>query len=235
MRQEEAGQRSAEALAPVLLHVFARPALLEQALTHTSMVGVNRRQAGRGYERLEFLGDRVLGLIIAEWLLQSFPDEQEGALARRLTALVREETLAHVAASIGLGRYIRLSPGERATEGEAKPAILADACEAVIGALYLDGGWSAALRFVRRHWEETLKGAKGPPQDPKTALQEWTLAQALGLPLYEEVSRQGPDHAPLFKVQVSVIGQEPVVASGPSKRAAEKAAAQSLLERINTP
>ncbi|MFV3073269.1 ribonuclease III [Niveispirillum fermenti] len=220
-----------DALQDILGHRFADQARLVEALTHPSVGGVNRRAVGKGYERLEFLGDRVLGLIVAEWLLERFPKEQEGALARRLTALVRAEALVVVAGRIGLGRFLRLAPGEQA--GDVKPAILADACEAVIGALYLDGGLPAAAGFIRRHWDAALEGARAaPPQDPKTGLQEWALARGQKLPLYKDIGRSGPDHAPVFQISVEVEGHEPAIASGPSKRVAEKAAAEALLTRI---
>lgn len=221
-------------LQQALGHEFVNPALLEEALTHPSISGMSRRSATKGYERLEFLGDRVLGLVVAQWLLERFPKEQEGALARRLTALVRAEALVVVAERIGLGRHLNLAPSEQVSDGgSVKPAILADACEALIGALYLDGGLDAAAAFIRRHWDGALEGAKAsPPQDPKTGLQEWALARGQKLPLYTDIGRSGPDHAPVFQVSVQVDGQAPVTASGPSKRAAEKAAAETLLSRI---
>ncbi|WP_114392051.1 ribonuclease III [Oleisolibacter albus] len=215
-------------------HRFSDPGRLILALTHTSMAGVDRTMVGRGYERLEFLGDRVLGLVIAEWLMERFPAEPEGALARRLTALVRAEALLEVAEAIGLGAFIRLAPGEHDPTGAVKPAIMADACEAVIGALYLDGGLPVARAFIHVHWTPRLEAASGPPQDVKTALQEWALARGRKLPLYETLGRTGPDHAPVFEVRVTVDGHAPVTASGSSKRAAEKAAAAILLRIIKT-
>ncbi|QJE72592.1 ribonuclease III [Aerophototrophica crusticola] len=213
-------------------HRFADPALLQQALTHTSLGGHDRMAVGHGYERLEFLGDRVLGLTIAEWLLERFPKEAEGALARRLTALVRAETLVKVANTLGLGPHIRVGTSEMDHAGGIKPVILADACEAVIGALYLDGGFEAARRFVRTHWEGYLESATAPPQDVKTALQEWSLARGGKLPSYEVLGRSGPDHEPVFTVRVAVDGFPPVEAEGASKRLAEKAAAAALLQVI---
>lgn len=223
------------ALETALGHVFSNRALLTEALTHPSVAGLDRRAAGRGYERLEFLGDRVLGLAVAEWLLERFPSEPEGALARRLTALVRAEALVVVADKIDLGSFMRLAPGEQGGATGIKPAILADCCEAVIGALYLDGGLPVAVSFIRRHWDAPLEKARGaPPQDPKTGLQEWALARGLKLPLYEDVNRTGPDHAPIFTVRVSVGDHAPVTATGPSKRAAEKKAADELLRFVRT-
>ncbi|HYE49482.1 MAG TPA: ribonuclease III [Azospirillaceae bacterium] len=217
-------------LAAALGHGFDRPELLAEAMTHPSLT--DRGAAGHGYERLEFLGDRVLGLVVAEWLLERFPDEPEGSLAKRHTAMVQADALAAVAEAIGLGRYLRLSAGEQGGGGRAKRAILADACEAAIGALFLDGGLEAARRFIRAGWAAQIEAATAPPQDPKTALQEWALARSLPLPAYETLSRTGPDHSPVFEVRVSVKGHPPQTASGTSKRAAEKSAAALLLDCI---
>ncbi len=215
-------------LGRVLGHVFADPDLLVQAVSHPSLLGL-ARNAARGYERLEFLGDRVLGLVVAEWLLERFPDEAEGAIARRHTALVRAESLALVAEAIDLGAHLRLSAGEGGAEMRPTPNVLADACEAVIGALYIDGGLEAARRFIRARWADLLAGDAAPPQDPKTALQEWAMARGRGLPEYTLLGRTGPDHAPAFQVKVAVAGLGEATGEGPSKRAAEKAAAAALL------
>ena len=212
-------------------HAFANVALLRCALTHASAT----RGAGGGptsYERLEFLGDRVLGLIIARLLFSRFPEEAEGDLARRLAALVRKQTLADVAGELGLGRYIDFGPGEQEAGGAENPSMLADACEAVIGALYLDGGLEAAERFVLPHWTPYLEAERRPPQDAKTALQEWAQGRALPLPVYEEVAREGPPHEPLFTVEVRVEGLPPAIARGRSKRSAEQAAAERLLAHV---
>ncbi len=219
------------ALRKWLGHGFARPDLLVQALTHPS--AATRRGAGDdSYERLEFLGDRVLGLIVADLLLARFPDEQEGALAVRHAELVRRETLAEIAGEIGLERYLRLAKGEEAAGERHNPALLANACEAVIGALYLDGGLGAAQDFVAPLWRERLESAARPPQDAKTALQEWAQGRALGLPKYREVGREGPAHEPHFTVEVEVLGREPARGEGRSKRLAEQAAATRLLARL---
>lgn len=217
-------------LAAALGHEFTDLGRLELAVTHSSVAGVEAGSSS--YERLEFLGDRVLGLVIAEWLLERHPDESEGAIARRHSALVRADALVQVAEAIDLGRYLRLAPGEEVGGGRKKPAILADACEAVIAALYLDGGIAAAGTFIRRAWASVI--AAEPLQDPKTALQHWALARGLPLPRYEILGRSGPDHAPSFDVQVSVRGKEPAAASGPSKRDAEKAAAAALMLRLES-
>jgi ribonuclease III len=225
----------------IIGHDFTAPALLTEALTHPSAV-VPARGRGRGaqlgqsarrsYERLEFLGDRVLGLVVADLLWRRFPEESEGLLTRRLTHLVRQETLARVAVTIGLGRHLVLSRAEMAAGAGANPAILADACEAVIAAIYLDGGLEAAARFVGRFWEPLIDAMDGPPRDPKTALQEWAQARSLGLPLYRVVETRGPDHAPLFTIAASVAGGEAATATASAKRTAEAGAAAALLARL---
>jgi len=214
----------------ILGHGFADPQLLAEALTHPSAHA--RRGVRQSYERLEFLGDRVLGLVVAELLWRRFPDEAEGALTRRHTGLVRRESLVEVARAIGLGRFVILSPGEAQAGARENPSVLADACEAVIAALYLDGGLEAARGFVHRYWEPLLQIAVTPPRDPKTALQEWAQGRGRGLPIYETVDVAGPAHKRLFTVSVRVEGTEPASASGPSKRAAETAAAAELLARF---
>lgn len=212
-------------LAEALGHAFARPELLAEALTHPGAP----RGGRRSYERLEFLGDRVLGLIIAELLWRRFPEEAEGALTRRHTGLVRRETLSEVATKIDLGRHVRLSSGDEATGARANPSVLADVCEAVIAALYLDGGLAAAQRFVERWWEPQLAELGAPPHDPKTALQEWAQARGRALPVYRTVATEGPAHRRVFTVTVTVEGLPPGTASGSSKRAAETAAAAAAL------
>jgi ribonuclease-3 len=232
---------SAEELARDLGYTFARPELLEDALTHPSALDPERRRSGRrkphhrGYERLEFLGDRVLGLVIADTLWRRFESESEGHLTRRLTHLVRREALARVAKTIGLGPHLVLSRAEAAAGAADNPGILADACEAVIAAIYLDRGFEAASNFVRRFWEPLIEEMAGPPRDPKTALQEWTQARGLALPVYELIATSGPDHATLFTVAVNVAGGERATASASSKRIAEARAAAMLLDRLAGP
>lgn len=216
---------------------FKNADLLNDALTHPSYAGDRRgRVTGKAgasaYERLEFLGDRVLGLVIAQMLLDHFPDEPEGDIARRHTALVRGTALARVAGEIDLGAHLRLSQGEEGAGGREKDAILSDAAEALIGAMYLDGGLEPAAEFIRTNWTPYLDKHNTPPQDSKTALQEWAQARGLPVPAYEERGRSGPDHAPEFTVVVRVDGHPPAEATGPSKRKAEKAAAKILLERL---
>lgn len=211
-------------------HAFADPALLQEALTHPS--AVQGRERARSYERLEFLGDRVLALVLAELLFTRFPQEPEGALAKRLAVLAQRETLAEIALVLDLGPALRLAPSEEAGGGRGNPTALGDALEAILGALYLDGGKPAAEQLIRRFWEPFLEGAAEPPQDPKTALQEWAQARGLPLPCYREVERSGPPHDPLFTIEVSVAGEPPAGAMGRSKRAAERAAAEALLAQV---
>jgi ribonuclease-3 len=220
------------ALERLVGHSFREPALLQQAVTHASLLARRADRAGTGYERLEFLGDRVLGLLVAELLFRDFPAEDEGALARRFAALVSREGLARVAGKLGLGAFLRLGPGERDGGGRDNPALLADACEAVIGALYLDGGLEAARRFVEPNWRPLVAEELRPPQDAKTALQEWAQGHGLPLPVYRLVSAEGPPHDPRFTVEVRVADKGTAAGAGRSKRAAEQLAAQALLRQL---
>lgn len=227
---EKDGERL-DALRNRLGHVFRRPSLLHEALTHPSFQG----EAGRRrpcYERMEFLGDRVLGLVIADLLFQSFRSEEVGALARRHAALVRREALVEVAEELGLAACIRLSRGEEEAGGRSNPGLLGDACEALIAAVYLDGGFEAAREIVERLWRPMVERDTSPPKDAKTMLQEWAQGHGLPLPLYAETDRSGPPHAPIFRVQVTVEGFPAVSASGSSKRLAERAAAEMLLSKV---
>jgi len=216
----------------LLGHRFADPKLLAEALTHSS-AHARRGSPRQSYERLEFLGDRVLGLVVAELLWRRFPEEAEGELTRRHTGLVRRESLVEVARALGLGAFVILSQGEAQAGARDTPSVLADACEAVIAALYLDGGLEAARAFVHRYWEPLLQGTATPPRDAKTALQEWAQGRGRGLPTYETVSVAGPAHKRVFTVSARVEGAEPATASGSSKRAAETAAAAELIARLS--
>ena len=213
---------------------FKDGALIDRALTHSSIGdGARTVKGGRLHdnERLEFLGDRVLGLLTAEVLLQRDPGASEGDLAIRLNALVNGETCAAVAREMELGAALRLSGGETRTGGREKPSILADACEAVMAAVYLDGGLEAARGLFQQFWAQALANLDTTrPKDPKTALQEWAQGQGKPLPAYRILGRDGPDHAPVFTIEVSVAGLKPSTAAGPSRQAAEKAAAQALLD-----
>ena len=219
-------------LSRALDYRFRQPELLEEALTHPSALtirGANRRSP---YERLEFLGDRVLGLVVAEMLFERFPEENEGALARRHAALVRREAVARVALTLGIDAALHLSKGEEDCGGRRNPTVLGDAGEAVLGAIYADSGLDAAARLIRRHWAPLMGESTTPPKDAKTALQEW--AQSLGkpLPVYQTVGIDGPPHEPVFLVSVKIDGYDPVTGQGTSKRVAEQAAATSMLEKV---
>jgi ribonuclease-3 len=212
-------------LEEIIGYAFKDPALLTLALKHSSL-------EEESYERLEFLGDRVLGLVIAETLLALFPDEPEGALAKRLNALVRRETLVLIAQDLTLSRFILVSETERATGGHESENVQADCVESLIGAVYLDGGFSAAHAFVKRLYDGRIDQNSEVPQDPKTSLQEWAQGRGLPVPDYEVIHREGPDHAPFFTVEVRVQGQNPESGVGPSRRHAEKEAASKLLVRL---
>ncbi len=224
--------RTAQAgLVDLLGYSFKDPQLLVQALTHPSL---QPGRAGRGpYERLEFLGDRVLGLVVAEMLYHGFPGENEGALARRHAALVRRESLARIAQQIGLGPALSLSRSEEETGGRNNMGTLADACEAVLGAMYADAGLGPVSDLVRRLWTPLMDEMAAPPKDAKTALQEWAQARALGLPVYSTQSVEGPPHNPDFVIAVVIDGTASASGRGPSKRVAEQAAAANLLEQLS--
>lgn len=212
-------------------HTFNDPSLLQHALIHASSINQPDSRT-ESNERLEFLGDRVLGLVIANMLYKRFQHEDEGALSRRLTALVRKEALARIADTIELSSYLTLSQGEEESGGRNNPALLADACEALIAAIYLDAGLVPAQRFIEDNWQGLLDEDPTPPKDAKTTLQEWTQAQNLGLPEYRVAGQSGPPHAPTFTIAVSVKGYPDQDASGPSKRRAEQDAAEAMLAYV---
>lgn len=218
----EADLAAAEA---ALGHRFRDRSLLAQALSHSGL-SQGRDKGLASNERLEFIGDRVLGLVVAEWLIERFPAEREGALGRRLAHLVAEPSLAEVGARLGFGRFLAVAPSDEKAGVRARPAVLADAVEAAIGALYLDAGLDAARGFIRSAFAGFLSAEA--PRDPKSALQEWTLGRGLGLPDYTLVSATGPSHAPTFRVRASCAGRSAEAEAG-VKQAAEKAAAAALL------
>ncbi len=219
------------ALETILGHVFKRPALLKEALTHRSALHGRGHTCGSN-ERLEFVGDRVLGLVVAEWLAERFPREQEGELGRRLAYLVSQPALVTVAETIGLATALSVAPGE-AKAGVAKRAtVMADALEAALGALYMDGGLDVARDFVRRAWQDAMIAQADPPKDAKTALQEWAQKRGLDLPAYQVTGRSGPPHAPEFTVTVNV-GQAESCGTAGNKRTAEQRAAEALLPRLS--
>jgi len=210
-------------------HVFSDRALLTRALTHVSAAPDAARS--ETYQRLEFLGDRVLGLAISDMLCAAFPEAAEGELSRRLADLVRKESCADVAIEWGAGPHLKLGEGEAQTGGRKKTAILGDVCEALIGAVFLDAGFEKAREIIAKAWTARMHAPRRPLRDPKTALQEWAQARGKPTPVYREISRSGPAHAPLFVIAVEIENMESAEASGSSKRIAEQTAAQAFLIR----
>lgn len=219
-----------QALDAILGYRFTRSDLPREALTHRS--ALQGKRAGRGSnERLEFIGDRVLGLLIAEWLAERFPGEQEGDLGRRLASLVSQPVLAQVAETIGLGEALSVAPGEARAGVKRRATVLADALEAALGAIYLDGGLEPAREFVRRAWGDAMTTQAAPPKDAKTCLQEWAQKRGLDLPAYEVTEQSGPPHAPVFVVTVTA-GEHSGQGAAGSKRAAEQLAAENLYRSL---
>jgi ribonuclease-3 len=216
------------AFAGRLGHDFIRGDLLQAALTHGSVA-----MPARGdNQRLEFLGDRVLGLVMAEALLEADATAAEGLLAPRFNALVRKETCAEIARSVGLGDVLRLGRSEMLSGGRRKEALLGDAMEAVIAAVYVDGGLDAARDMILRLWGDRIRSVKADARDAKTALQEWAQGRGMAPPRYEQMGRTGPDHAPVFTIRVVLDTSENETAQARTKRQAEQAAAQALLARL---
>lgn len=209
-------------------HGFRQPDLLVRAVTHASISSATRPDN----QRLEFLGDRVLGLVMAEALLAADAAAAEGLLAPRFNALVRKEACADVAREVGLGDVLKLGRSEMMSGGRRKEALLGDAMEAVIAAVYLDAGFEAARRVVLRLWGDRIGAVADDARDPKTALQEWAQARGQTPPRYEALGREGPDHAPVFTVEVRLASGEAAEARANTKRAAEQAAAKALLARM---
>jgi ribonuclease-3 len=209
---------------------FADKTLLERALTHISALSGGSRT--NSYQRLEFLGDHVLGLVVSDMLYRSFPRANEGELSRRLADLVRKETCADVARSMEIGPALKLGSSENNAGGRLRTTILGDACEALIGAVFLDGGFPAAEELVARFWQERMLKTLKPVRDAKTMLQEWAQARGLPTPAYRELARTGPHHDPEFRVAVVLPDRPPAEGLGSSKRAAEQNAAAAMLERV---
>jgi ribonuclease-3 len=207
---------------------FRDSSLLEEALTHPSL-GKKRNN-----QRLEFLGDAVLGMLVSRLLFDLYPTETEGELARRHAALVCGPTLAQAAREAGLGEHLHLAASKENAGGRDNPTNLEDACEALIGALYIDGGIAAAEAFVMPRWEKLARSIKAPPKDAKTSLQEWAQARGLPVPSYIVLESEGPAHAPVFTVEARVQGHPPACASAPNKRAAEQTAAAELLGNLTS-
>ena len=206
---------------------FQEKCLLEELLTHAS---ARSERGGRDNERLEFLGDRVLGLCIAGMVFQRFPEASEAEFARYYNKLVRKETCAEVARKLGLGCELTMAASEARSGGRKKDVILADACEAILGAIFVDGGYSAAHNVITNLWEPLVDNV-GPDPDAKTALQEYAQSRRRGLPRYKEIDRSGADHAPCFVIEVTVEGLEPAQGVGSSIKKAQQAAAEALLQR----
>jgi ribonuclease-3 len=209
-------------------HSFADPDLLTRALTHVSAAGSSK---GRNYQRLEFLGDRVLGLAVAEMLIEAFPHAPEGELSQRLSELVRRETCAGIAEAWDVGPHLLLGTGEMQSGGRANRAILSDVAESILGAVFMDAGYGAARKLVQAALASQLTAAVTPPRDAKTALQEWAQGDGRPTPVYAVIERAGPDHAPSFRVAARIKGLADSIGSGGSKRAAEQDAAEMMLRR----
>jgi ribonuclease-3 len=229
-KQSRRRARSATALENRIGYKFTDVTLLESALSHISALKGARNRAS-SYQRLEFLGDHVLGLVISDTLFRSYPKADEGELSRRLADLVRKETCAEIARSVDLGPAIRVGSSEANAGARKRPAILADVCEAVIGAVYVDGGYKAAEALIERLWQVRMSATAQPLRDPKTVLQEWAQARGLPTPTYREVARSGPDHSPEFRVAVQLPAFAPAEGTARSKRAAEQNAAAAMLAR----
>jgi ribonuclease III len=215
----------------IIGHRFANKRLLEEALTHPGCAKTHK-ELPFNYQRLEFLGDSVLGMVVAEIVYELYPQDNEGSLAKRHAALVRGEALAGVARELGLGDYMKVASGAD-TSGRENASNLEDMCEALIGALYLDGGLDAAQSFIKTHWTPLARGVHAAPKDAKTALQEWAQGKGLPLPAYSVLETTGPAHAPEFTIEVRVETAGGFAkAKAASKRQAEQLAATALLEKL---
>lgn len=222
-----------EKIEEALSYNFKNHSLLEEALTHPSIS--KQHSEGKGYfnyERFEFLGDSVLGLVIAELLIHKFPDEKEGELAKRLAGLVRGDVVATVARKLNIGEFIRMTQGEEVMGGRDNESNVENTLEAIIGAIYIDSGIEGAREFICKHWEQIADEMKEPPKDPKTELQEWAQGRGLPIPEYKVVNTTGPSHNPHFEMSVKVEGLDIATAQGASKKKAEKEAAKQLLKII---
>lgn len=219
-----------ESFSARLGHRFSRPELLVRAVTHPSMSSPHRDNN----QRLEFLGDRVLGLVMSEALFLADKTASEGVLAPRFNALVRKETCANVARELDIGAVLKLGRSEQKSGGRRKEALLGDAMEAVIAAVYLDAGFEAARKTVLRLWGERINSVEEDARDAKTALQEWAQGRGQTPPKYVEVSRDGPDHQPIFTIEVQLESGETERSTAGSKRQAEQAAAKSLLAKVSS-
>ncbi len=221
-----------DACQAALGYKFKSDDLLDRAMTHRS--AAQGHSAEWSNERLEFLGDRVLGLITVEALLERFPNQREGELAPRLNALVSRDQCGVIGAALKLGDYLIIDKAERLNGGSSKPSLLANALEAVLGAIYLDGGLPPSRKFILKHWKQALQGVIASPRDPKSALQEWAQGEGFPMPRYNHGERSGPDHAPSFTASVHVSDLDPVNGTGASKQEAERAAARAMMAIIES-
>ena len=217
----------------LLGYKFTNKKLLDEALTHPS-ISMQKAESDAifNYERLEFLGDAVLALVVAELLVNKYPTEREGALAKRHSGLVHGEALAIIAEGLGIAEYIMMTSGEAASGGRQNRSNMENTLEAIIGAIYMDGGIEAGKTFISKHWAKAIEEMIEPPKDAKTSLQEWAQGRGLPIPVYEVITTSGPAHEPHFVVRVTVVGFDPVESAGGSKKKAEKSAAEILLESL---
>ena len=233
-RSKVSAKAATAALEGRIGYKFADPTLLATAFTHVSALKPTRKRGdkrGDSYQRLEFLGDHVLGLVVSDMLYRAFPNADEGELSKRLADLVRKESCADVGKLLGLADDIKLGAVGAGASARLRKSVLGDICEAVIGAIFLDGGYAAAAEFVTGNWTERMRKHRRPLRDPKTMLQEWAQANGLPTPVYREIERTGPHHDPQFRVAVELPGFAPAEGIGGSKRAAEKVAASVMIER----
>ena len=230
-RSKVSAKAAQAALEARIGHKFADPALLATAFTHVSALKLATRHRADSYQRLEFLGDHVLGLIVSDMLYRAYPRGNEGELLKRLADLARKESCADVSKSLGLLDDIKLGAVGAGAGARLRKSVLGDICEAVIGAIFLDGGYGVAVQFVERNWIERMRKPRRPLRDPKTVLQEWAQGKGLPTPVYREVERTGPHHDPQFRVAVDLPGLDPAEGVGGSKRAAEKVAASVMIAR----
>jgi ribonuclease III len=212
----------------ILGYSFKDESLIREALTHPSLEGTP------SYQRLEFIGDRVLGLAIAAWMFELHPNADEGGLASRHTNLVRREACAKIAADLNLGDFIHMAKSSEDTGGRKRETIIADVCESVIGAIYLEAGYLEAEKFIRKFWHEMAHNVKVAKRDAKTRLQELVQSRGKSTPVYTTIDKKGPDHQPTFTIVVSVQGEGEETAKGFSKRDAEQLAAEKILKRLKS-
>lgn len=212
----------------ILGYSFKDESLIREALTHPSLEGAP------SYQRLEFVGDRVLGLAIAAWMFELHPNADEGGLASRHTNLVRREACAKIAEDLKLGDFIHMAKSSEDTGGRKRETIIADVCESVIGAIYLEAGYREAEKFIRKFWHEMTHNVKVAKRDAKTRLQELVQSRGKNTPVYTTIDKEGPDHQPTFTIAVSVQGEGEETAKGFSKRDAEQLAAEKILKRLKS-